>query len=94
MLTVEMLKDMPPGTVFATGEIENSPEGLFMINNNIGRKLLWAAKRGHIYDWAIYCYWAENGLDFVLSNGDKVMDRQNIKKLVPCDDEALKMYRY
>ncbi len=93
MLTVQMLQDMPPETVFASGTIENSPDGLFMVNNNIGKSLMWAAKRGRIHDWAIYCYWANSGLDFVLSNGDKIINESNIKKLVPCDSEALKMYR-
>lgn len=92
-LTLDMLKEMAPGTIFAEGEIENSPEGLFMTNSDIGRKLLWVAKRGGFHDWAIYTHWKDSGRSHVLSNGDKVTSEDNIKKLVPCTEEALKMYR-
>ena len=85
---------MKPSSVFASGEIENSPDGIFMTSSNIGKKLLWIAKRGGIHDWAIYCHWADKGIEYVISNGDKVTSPQNIKKLVPCDDEAFSMYRY
>ena len=94
MLTLEKLKEMPAGEVFATGFVENSPEGIYMTDQNKGKQLLWAAKRGGIHDWAIYIYWADAGLSFVLSQGDKVTNEENIKKLVPCDEEAFKMYRY
>lgn len=94
MLTLTDLKEMEKGTIFATGEIENSPEGLYMINKYQGKKLLWIAKRGGIEDWAIYTHWAENGMQFVIENGDKVKGEWNIKKLVPCDQEAFERYRY
>lgn len=93
VLTVEALEAMEPGTVFAEGVIENSPAGLYMSNENIGKKLLWVAKRGMgIPDWAIYTHWEERGREFVLQQGDKVM-RDNAKKLVRCTDAALNMYR-
>jgi len=94
MLTVQDLKEMKPGTVFASGEVENSPEGIYMTNSDIGRKLLWLAKRGGIHDWAIYIHWADNGMEYVKERGDKVKSRSNIKKLVPCDDSAFAMYRF
>jgi hypothetical protein len=90
-LTLDKLKEMRPG-VFAQGEIENSPEGLYMTSSNIGKKLLWVAKRGVVHDWAIYAHWAEKGFDFVTTQGDKV-SKGNARKLVPCTDEALSMYR-
>ena len=93
-LTLQDLKNMKPAEIFAMGITENSPDGIFMTNSNLGKKLLWVAKRGDIYDWAIYIHWAENGEDYVISNGDKVINKSNIKKLVPCDIEAFKMYRY
>lgn len=86
---------MPDGNIFAKGVIANSPEGLFMTSDPEyqGRPLLWLAKRGNGYhDWAIYVHWAENGEDFVRTNGDKV-SIHNIQKLVDCDDAALSMYR-
>lgn len=93
MLTLQQLKEMPPATVFASGEVENSPDGIFMTSENVGKKLLWAAKRGGIYDWAIYIHWAEKGLEYALTHGDKVYKDEYIRKLVPCDDESLQMYR-
>ena len=50
MLTIEKLKEMKPGTIFAQGITTNDPNGIYMTNSNIGRKLLWIAKRGGIYD--------------------------------------------
>lgn len=90
MLTLKMLKDMKPGT-FATGLIEDSPEGINMSNS--GKLLRWVATRGQIHDWAIYAHLAEHDAEYVKDYGDKVTNRQNIRKLVECDDEALEMYR-
>ena len=63
-----------------------------MTNSNIGKKLLWLAKRGAIHDWAIYVHWADRGFDYVLHEGDKV-SKYNVRKLIKCTDEALNMYR-
>lgn len=52
-LTLEALKEMKPGTIFACGEIENSPEGIYMTDVHKGSMLKWVAKRGGIEDWAI-----------------------------------------
>lgn len=94
ILTLEMLKAMKPHTVFATGITDNSPDGIFMTNENIGKKLMWVAKRGEIHDWAIYIHWAEKGEEYVRDYGDKVTSPSNIKKLVPCDEKSFSMYRY
>ena len=59
MLTLEQLKEMPAGCAFATGTIENSPEGFFVTREQQGRLIRWVAKRGGIHDWAIYYYWSE-----------------------------------
>lgn len=85
---------MQPGVVFVSGVIENSPEGIYMTDSDIGRNLVWAAKVGWAHDWVIYCYWESAGLDYALSNGDTVCSESNIRKLVPCDEEAFKRYRY
>ena len=90
-LTLDELKEMKPG-VFAYGEIENSPEGLYMTNSNIGKKLIWIAKRGEIHDWAIYVHWADKGFAHALSNGDKIF-KSNARKVMQCTDEALSWYR-
>lgn len=92
MLSLKQLQDMPAHTIFATGETVNSPEGINMSND--GRSLRWVAKRGQIHDWAIYIGISSWDEQMIASNGDKVTGKDNIKKLVPCDDEAFGMYRY
>lgn len=91
-LSVEALKAMPKGTVFARGEMEDSPYGLNMTGS--GKMLRWIAKRGDIHDWAIYTHWAINPWEYIAERGDKVRDPHNIKRLIPCDDDAFDMYRW
>lgn len=91
MLTLQQLKDMEPG-IFASGETTDDPEGINMTNS--GRALRWVASRGGIHDWAIYIHTADHSEQWVKAQGDKVTSEHNIKKLVPCDDEAFGMYRY
>ena len=93
-LTLQALKDMKPGNIIMSGEIENSPQGIYMTNSRVGDTLTWVAKRGDYHDWAIYVGWKEWGLQRVLQNGDKVSSTDNIKKLIDCDDEAMNMYRF
>lgn len=94
---------MPPHKKFAMGVVKNEPDGIYMTNEYVGREMLWVAKRGGIHDWAIYIGWttSETGFmsmavspDSICANGDKVTGEKNIKKLVPCDDEAFGMYRF
>ncbi len=92
MLTLQQLKDMPDHTVFGVGTAWDSPSGINMTNS--GKELKWVAKRGQIHDWAIYIGWATQSTEDIKAHGDKVTSKENIKKLVPCDDEALEMYRY
>lgn len=91
-LTLQKLKDMEPDTIFATGVTTDDPGGVNMAGT--GQNLRWVACRGGIHDWAIYVQ-NENWSDQrVKEMGDKVTSEANIKKLVPCDDEAFAMYRY
>jgi hypothetical protein len=93
MLTLQKLKDMKEG-IFAKGETVDSPEGANMANT--GNPIKWVAVRGYIHDWAIYTdnpYSPQSSYEEVANMGDKVHDRETIKKLVPCDEEALNMYR-
>lgn len=83
---------MPSYTIFATGTVSDNPIGINMTNS--GKLLRWVAVRGSIHDWTIYCLWAESSVEHVRENGDKVCSADNIKKLVDCNDEAFKMYRY
>lgn len=94
ILTEAALKEMGAREVFARGEVVNSPEGVYMTVEHIGRKLKWIAQRGGMWDWTIYIGWADRSWDEILSNGDKVINPDNIKKMVPADEWAMKLYRY
>lgn len=91
MLTLQQLKDMEPG-IFASGVTTDDAEGINMTRS--GQELRWVATRGGIHDWAIYIHKASWSEQEVKDRGDKVTSEHNIKKLVPCDDEAFGMYRY
>lgn len=104
MLTLEMLKAMPPMTKFATGEARDLPSGLNMTGR--GQLLRWVACRGQAPDWAIYCLpvgqtnslgLGDTSLDTTLQivhdQGQKVMAENHIRALVPCDDKAYVNYR-
>lgn len=93
LLTIEELKNLPAFDYFATGTIKNSPDEIYMTNNDQGRELLWVAQRGGFHDWAIYIHWADKGLEYVKSNGDKVTNDKDIRKLVSATEEAYSMYR-
>ena len=94
MINKETFDALPAGQVFSTGIFPNSPEGLFMTNSDQGKMLRWVAKKGWGNDWAIYCHWATNSVEFVTESGDKVFNEAHIKKCVPCDEEIFKLYRY
>ena len=91
-LTLEKLEAIEPGTMFATGFAMDNSDGLNMAAT--GKKLKWCAVKGHgHHDWAIYCHFAQMDDDYVRRSGDKVNSEINIRRLVPCDDEALALYR-
>jgi len=94
-LTLQMLKDMGPGTIFAKGEILNEelPTPMVSPSEYPNLKLCWVAKRGGYWDWTIYMAKAEQGYEYAETNGDKTYSENNIRFLVPCDDEAFKMFR-
>lgn len=94
ILTLQQLKEMPQG-IFAQGEATDNPDGINMTNT--GKTIKWVAVRGNIHDWAIYSsnpYSQNQEFEDVLRVGDKVHDKDTVKKLVPCDEEALEMYRH
>lgn len=93
-LTIDQFNSFLPGRVFATGTLPNSPEGLFMTNSDQNRELRWVAKKGYGNDWAVYCYWSNEEIEWIANHGDKVCSEDNIKKCVPCEDEVFKRYRY
>lgn len=93
MLTEAKLKAMESGDLIATGIVLNNPDGIFMTNDRLNDELRWVAVRGGYHDWAIYIQWADRDVEYVRKSGDKVRGKENIQKLVPCDEEALNLYR-
>ena len=92
MLTTEKFNEIPLGEIFATGILPNSPDGIFMTRD--GGSLRWVAKKGHGYDWAIYCHWSHKSPEWIRDYGDKVTTEEYIKRCVPCTDEVFNLYRY
>lgn len=92
-LSIQLLKDMSPMTVFAQGITTNDPDGTYMTASRRGEDLKWIAVRGGYHDWAIYIGWAnEKTVNTLIQNGDKVTGEGNIRKLVRCSDGAYDMY--
>jgi hypothetical protein len=86
VLTLQKLKDLKTNTIFASGttlriDIHSSA-------------VKWVAVRGGIHDWAIYYSTFTTDEDTIYKYGDKLRSKEAIKDLVPCDNEAFKMYRY
>jgi hypothetical protein len=54
-MTLSEFEQIPSGTIFATGVLPNSHDGIHMTVN--GGNLRWIAKKGYADDWAIYCHW-------------------------------------
>jgi hypothetical protein len=96
ILTLDKLKKLKPESIFAKGYLIDSNEGCPLANT--GRKVRWVAVRGWIHDWAIYCqnphYAGTWSWERIQQMGDKIPFEECIKQLVPCDEEAFKMYRY
>ena len=91
MLTLQKLKDMAADTIFATGVTVDGYDAVNMYGN--GDELRWVAVRGGIHDWAIYVGPSDWSEEDIKLSGDKVHNKISIKELVPCDEEALEMYR-
>lgn len=90
-LTLEALKAMKPHEIFQ-----------FKAGKNSERTFMYVAKRGQIDDWAIYTsmnsipfqdFWAGDK-DGIAAHGEKLYDRDLIRELVPCTDEAFERYRF
>lgn len=92
-LTAKMLDELKPG-IFVEGFTIDDPDHIYLAGT--GNLIKWVAVRGTIADWAIY---TENPFDAFITFaqvrdwGHKLHNREYIKKLVDCDDEALERYR-
>jgi len=97
MLTLDALKEMPPRSIFAQGETTDDGNGINMAGT--GKIIRWVATRGDIHDWSVY---TENPYDNdepwpwtqIQRVGDKVHDETDIRRVVPCTDEAFRMYNH
>ena len=86
VLTLDNLKNMEPGMVFASGTV---------LEPILWKEpVRWIAKRGHIYDWAIYYHLESHTEEWIENFGDKCTTEKVIRDLVPCDDSAFSMYRF
>ena len=85
-LTVEDLKQMEPGKIFATGTCLH-PFG------REEEEIRWIAKRGGIHDWTIYYGSVNDSVDHIKMYGNKLIGDVFIRRLVACDTDALQMYR-
>jgi hypothetical protein len=91
-LTIELFNKLPNNEIFASGIVDNSPEGIFM--NNKGGKLKWIAKKGLDNDWAISYSTIDTNSEWIGTQGRKVYHDRIIKKYVPCNDEVFNLYKY
>lgn len=86
-LTIQQLKDMKPNERFATGT------GTFPELHE--KEVRWVAVRGgSMHDWTIYYHYSHRQIEYVARYGDKCFTKSIIKRLVPCSDEAYKLYRW
>ncbi len=91
-LTLQQLKDMKSHTVIAKGE--TAVEDYWDASKEM--QINWVAIRGGIHDWAIYYQLADKNwnTEMIIEQGEKMHNETSIKKCVPCDEEAFKMYRH
>ncbi len=93
ILTKADLEKMEPGEIILWGEAPDAVGGLNMAGT--GKILRWVALRGlGAPDWAIYCHFANADMNWIRRFGNKVHGDDNIRKLVPCTDEAFQLYRH
>lgn len=91
IITKQLFNKIPDGQIFATGFIEDTPEGCNMTGN--GQLLRFIAKKGSNDDWCVYVHTADKSLDFIRSNGDKIQNPSNILKCVEVEESLLEQYR-
>ena len=96
MLTLKKLEAMEPG-LFAQGLLIDSPEGINLANT--GKEIMWVANRAFLPFWSIYTQdphkpEALDSFEKVWRFGNKIKFEFHIQKLIQCDHEAFKRYRF
>lgn len=95
MLTFDQFTKFKEGEVFAMGEAQNTISGIHLTFEHYGRMLKWVAKKGAVNDFAVYAKWSDTStFDDVTNVGEKVTCLHTVKRLINCDDEVLKHYRF
>lgn len=90
-LTITDFNTIPYGQIFAKGWILAGRTGIQVFKPTDW--VLWIAKKGQGYDWAIYVDSNIHDEEYVKKHGAKIVDRSFIQELVPCDKEMLERYR-
>jgi hypothetical protein len=90
-MTIDDFEWIPYGEIFDRGITTDNDEGVNMTGS--GNKLTWIAKKGGGNDWAIYVHFAGHDEEFVKEHGQKISVKDNIRKLISCDDEMMERYR-
>ena len=86
MISTNDLKKMQSGEKFATGT--GTYEEIY------ANPIRWVAVRGNGYhDWAIYYGFLDMTVEDIVRVGDKMFIETVIKRLVPCTEDAYKLYR-
>jgi len=91
-ITDKQFENIKDGAVFAMGETTDDQYGLNMTGSS--KNLKWVAVKGWANDWCVYTHWAENNWEFIAEQGDKVMDKLNIRRVLDISDQLMWRYRY
>jgi hypothetical protein len=109
LITVDQLDQMEPHSIFAKGTFIDSPEGVNMSNTGkevrwvavrggIHDWAIYSQNPYYIDDFSpevmAVGYSGVWDWEKIKEEGDKVHQEDNIRKLVPCDDGALALYRH
>ena len=89
-ITLDVFEALPNVSPFMAGTFVDSPEGISISDS--GDTLNWVAKKGARNDWAIYCS-KETDLEKIMKQGDKIITKESIRKLVDCTDKVFAKYK-
>lgn len=91
MITIAEFNAIPYGEIFDRGTATDNAEGINMTDS--GNVLKWIAKKGGGDDWNIYVHFDGHDEAFIKKHGQKISDKDNVRKLITCDDQMMAKYR-